>query len=832
MNGFKLFGKEIQSIVKNKKILIPIIAILFVPLIYGGMFLWSFKDPYARMSELPVAVVNLDKGATLDGKEFQVGDNLIDNLKENDSFDFQFVSKKEAMDGLDDLTYYMVIEIPENFSKNATTLLDDSPQKLQIKFMPNDSYNFLASQIGETAVEKIKTSVAAEVSKTYAETIFSSAMEMSDGFQSASKGTEKLNNGAIDLNNGANELKDNLQLLAEKSIEFKEGIQTAENGTKEIADGTGELSSGIGQLSDASSKLYTASQTVQDGTTALASGLNEAGSGIAEMNEKLPTLVNGTNSLIAGFNQLQAQLADQLAAGITNNLTGENSTLMTGINKLNTEINTGLKGLGDPLSKQLASGAAEGLSKQIANQMATTQAQQTEQLKQVLTAQLGPDKANQIVSAIAQNPSSPSQEEMQKSLQNTIYNSLQPSFAQGINQGVNEATKSIDKGFDQLESGIRQQLTQANLSKQISSAIQAPLGKLSSGLQQVQQGQVSLQTGVKQLAQGTQSLQNGANQLSAGQQKYVANFGVFTQKLSEAQAGANQLATGASQLNSGMGQLVDGSNQLTEGTGKLADGSVQLADGTKTLQAGTDELNKKLGEAADESSSLKANDKTYDMMASPVELHTKHVNRVPNYGTGFAPYFISLGLFVGALLLTIVFPLVDSAGIPKNGWSWFTSKLGFMASIGIIQAIFVATLVLYGLDVEVQNVPLFYLFTILTSLTFITLIQFLATIGGNPGRFIGILILILQLTSSAGTFPLEVIPKQVQFFNPLLPMTYSVKGFKAVISSGDYSFMWQNAGILLIYIVGSMLISLGYFMWKFNQIYKNDPTEHNPDVAV
>lgn len=96
MNGIKLFGKEIQQILKDKKVLIPIIAILFVPLIYGGMFIWSFKDPYAKMSELPVAVVNLDKGATMDGKELHIGKNLVDNLKDNDSFDFQFVSKKKA----------------------------------------------------------------------------------------------------------------------------------------------------------------------------------------------------------------------------------------------------------------------------------------------------------------------------------------------------------------------------------------------------------------------------------------------------------------------------------------------------------------------------------------------------------------------------------------------------------------------------------------------------------------------------------------------------------------------------------------------------------------
>lgn len=833
MNSFKLFGKEIQQIIKDKKLLIPIIAILFIPLIYGGMFLWSFKDPYAKMSELPVAVVNLDKGATMDDKELQVGKDLVDNLKDNRSFNFQFVSKKKAMNGLEDLTYYMVIEIPEDFSENATTLLDDSPKKLQLKYIPNDSYNFLASQIGETAVEKIQTAVANEVSKTYAETMFDTAMEMADGFKTASDGTDKLNNGAIDLKNGSQELKVNLQTLAEKSIEFDKGVKTAGDGSKELASGAGDLSSGLGQLNNAGSKLYSASQEVKAGTDALASGINQAGAGISEMNGKLPQLVDGTGQVMNGLNQLQKQLPEQLAAGLSSQLTGKDSSLMAGINQVNQQINSGLtKKLAPQLSEQLAKGAAAGISEKIANQMEATQAQQMALLKQSLSEKLGPELTNQILAEMAKGSPSPSKEEIQASLNSTIYNSLKPSFSEGINQGISETTKSIDAGFKQLQTGISQQLTKDKLEAQISSAIKKPMSQLTGGLQQVQEGQKTLQKGVGQLAQGAGALQNGVNQLQNGQQQYVSNFGLFTQKLGEAHAGSNKLATGANQLNSGMGQLADGSSQLSDGAGKLADGSVKLADGTDELQSGTNELNEKLGKAADEASSVKATNDTYDMMASPVELNTKHVNKVPNYGTGFAPYFISLGLFVGALLLTIIFPLVDSAGIPRNGFSWYASKFGVMALVGIIQALLIGTIVLYGLDIEVQSVPLFYLFNIITSLTFITLIQFLVTIGGNPGRFVAILILILQLTSSAGTFPLEVIPKAVQFFNPLLPMTYSVKGFKAVISSGDYSYMWQNAGILFAYIFAAILLTLGYFVWKYNKQYRHQETEQSHNLAV
>ena len=150
------------------------------------------------------------------------------------------------------------------------------------------------------------------------------------------------------------------------------------------------------------------------------------------------------------------------------------------------------------------------------------------------------------------------------------------------------------------------------------------------------------------------------------------------------------------------------------------------------------------------------------MFASPVKVKTEKMAEVPNYGTGFTPYFLSLGLFVGALLLSIVYPLRDTVGVPKSGFSWFISKFGVLLSVGIIQAVVADVILLFGLGVEVQSIPYFILFSIVTSLAFIALIQCLVTAFGDAGRFIAIITLIIQLTTSAGTFPLELIPK---FYN-------------------------------------------------------------------
>lgn len=271
------------------------------------------------------------------------------------------------------------------------------------------------------------------------------------------------------------------------------------------------------------------------------------------------------------------------------------------------------------------------------------------------------------------------------------------------------------------------------------------------------------------------------------------------------------MAAGSGKLASGMTKLEDGISTLSNGVTQLSNGSDQLVDGMKKLDDGSKQLADKLADGAKKANDVKANDEVYRMFSEPVKMKNERIHPVPNYGTGFTPYFLSLGLFVGALLLSIVFPLREPASIPRSGVQWFFSKFGVLAIVGVIQALLADTVLLAGLKLHVQSVPNFIIFSILTSITFIALIQFLVTTLGDPGRFVGIVILILQLTTSAGTFPLELIPKTLQPINHYLPMTYSVFGFKAAISSGDFAFMWKNAAILAVFIIVLSIGTVFYF---------------------
>ncbi len=190
---------EWKNIFKNKMLFISLFAILFVPVIYAGMFLWSFWDPYGNLEKLPVAIVNNDTGATVEGQDLKLGNELVDRLVKSKEFKFKELPQSEAKKGLNNRDYYMIIKIPKDFSQNAGTLLQDHPEQMKIIYQPNEGLNFLGSQIGNSAVEKIRAEVNKQVSATYAKQLFANIKKMGDGYGDAADGASKLKDGSNKL---------------------------------------------------------------------------------------------------------------------------------------------------------------------------------------------------------------------------------------------------------------------------------------------------------------------------------------------------------------------------------------------------------------------------------------------------------------------------------------------------------------------------------------------------------------------------------------------------------------------------------------------------------
>ncbi len=932
MKWNQLLRKEFTEIIKSKKILIPIIAVLFVPILYAGMFLWAFWDPYKQLDDLPVAVVNLDKGAVFDGKPIEVGKGLVDNLKDNTSFKWEFVSEKEAKKGMEDRKYYMLVRIPNDFSSNATTLLKDDPKPLNLEYIPNESLNFLSSQIGGTAIEKIKGEVSSTLTKTYAEKMFDSIQDVSKGLADGAEGANKLHDGSSELHDGSSKVTDGLHTLQGKSGEIQTGVGKLVDGSGKVTAGlntlnskTGEMQIGIGKLVDGSGKvtdglhvlnsnagigkLVDGSGKVTDGLHVLNSnagigklvdGSGKVTNGLNTLNSKTGELRDGSEKVTGGLNKLVSK-SGELKAGTTDLSNGMgklaegqsqlekgSQEIQKGLQDLNSNVQKSAAGLEEMQSKvpsilntvnekidgaganvnqlneltQSTAGDAKNAAQEVANlqkQIESLPKEYQEQLQPFITSAVkstatvqqkaagvagGTNKLNvevkQLTGEIHQTTNG---------LQNKLPNPAGvKTLADGVKKLTNAQNEFVSKfhgfgegldnakiGADKLKDGSVQLIDGVTQLQSGSGKVTAGLGQLSAGVNQLADGssQVTdglgtLSVGVTKLADGSSQVTGGLGTLSVGVTKLADGSSQVTGGLGTLSVGAGQMSGGITQLSTGSGQVTTGlstmstgSTQLIDGVNKLADGSGKVTDGLVKVNDGSGELAEKLGEGAEKTGEVKGTDKTYDMFASPVKVKTEKMAEVPNYGTGFTPYFLSLGLFVGALLLSIVYPLRDTVGVPKSGFSWFISKFGVLLSVGIIQAIVADIILLFGLGVEVQSIPYFILFSIVTSLAFIALIQCLVTAFGDAGRFIAIITLIIQLTTSAGTFPLELIPKFLQPFNAWLPMTYSVSGLKAVVSSGDFDFMWQNVGILMIFIVVLSLGTIASLTWMHKRQFRN-----------
>ncbi|WP_274361745.1 YhgE/Pip domain-containing protein [Paenibacillus thermotolerans] len=735
LKGIKQYGKELLAIAGSYKLLIPVIAIAIVPVLYSAMFLGAFWDPYGHLERLPVAVVNSDQGAEFNGKTLNIGDDFIDNLKYNSEFKWSFVTKEEAVSGMKDNKYYMTIEIPEDFSENTATLTSDRPTAATMRFMPNQSFNFLASQIGNSAVEKLKGSLNKEITEVYAETVFDQLEQLAGGIGQAGEGASKLADGSAQVKDGALRIKDNLRKLVSGSQSLQEGVSklnagsaTLEQGGKELNTGAAALAGGLAQLVEAQQKLAAGATAASDGAASLASNARTLSGGLSQLSEGSATL--------AGNAGKAEQAAGQLATGLQ-------------------QSEAGAAKLADS-AQQLSDGLA-------------ALAQQNPQLAQDATFQQLLAGSKRLAAGIA------SSEDAQHQL--------------------NEGAAQLHEGLGQLNAGLA-----------------AFVGKLNEA-----------SAGSAQLADGSAQLAEGAKQLTDG-------MSLFGGKLAEARDGGAALASGAATLTDGAAALHSGLAQLesktvpfVEGSSQLENGAAQLSNGLLQLDEGAHELSGKLGDAAAQTSSLKGSDSMYDMFAEPVRLDVQKLKEVPNYGTGLAPYFLSLGLYVGAMLLTIVYPVREPAGRPSSGWQWFWGKALTMVTVGTVQALIADAALLYILKLKVTDIPLFLLFSVLVSVTFMMIIQLLVTTMQNPGRFIAILILIFQLTSSAGTFPLELIPGWLQNVTPWLPMTYSVAGMKAVISSGDYGALQHNAVVLGGFAVLFAAATLAYLIVSHRKSSRQHP---------
>ncbi|HFR3770921.1 TPA: YhgE/Pip family protein, partial [Streptococcus suis] len=551
--------------------------------------------------------------------------------------------------------------------------------------------------------------------------------------------------------------------------------------SSQLIAGVGQLQSGASQVE----QLVAGANQLQAGLEQLASSTSLS----AEQSSQIQALLTGLPQLQAAINQLNDSLSS--IGGLTVDTTTLSSLL--------TEMGAQAQGL---------------LTAAQADKTASIEALQATTTYQNLTA----DQQAELVGALQNSPSTTmtaaqmilgqlSQlSQALSSLQSlsgmaTQLGQLQSAVGQ-INTAANQALPGATTAIENLSSGLSQVNTALN--QQVLPGTQALTGGVS-------QLQTQLSSGASQLMSGVTAYTAGVAQLAEGGAQLVANNSSIQSGGSQLTSGLAILAANSSQLVSGSGQLASGSQQLIAGADQLASGGQTLTSGITSLRTGSETLTNSLSSASQQLSVVSVEDKNAQAISQPVTLEHSDQDDVKTNGVGMAPYMVSVALMVAALSANVIFVKHIDNRSYKNRWDWAKGKLLLNGAIASL-----AALILYGVLLLIGVDPAHPMATLglilLASWTFMALVTALVGWNNRFGSFASLIILLLQLGSSAGTYPIELSPRFFQVIQPYLPMTYSVSGLRQTISMvGNSSYqVWM----LSLFLVGFM--GLGLLIYNQN----------------
>ncbi|HER5554824.1 TPA: YhgE/Pip domain-containing protein [Streptococcus pyogenes] len=746
--------EELKTLIKNPKLMITMIGVALVPALYNLSFLGSMWDPYGRVNDLPIAVVNHDKPAKRADKSLTIGNDMVDKMSKSKDLEYHFVSAKQAQEGLKEGDYYMVITLPEDLSQRAATLLNPEPQKLTIRYQTSKGHGMVAAKMGETAMAKLKESVSQNITKTYTSAVFSSMTDLQSGLKEASAGSQALASGAKTAQAGSQTLSTNLAALTGASQQFQQG--------------TGRLTSGLTTYTD---------------------GVNQVKNGLGTLSTDIPNYLNGVSRLSQGASQLNqglsqltqaTTLSDEKAKGIQSLIVGL-PVLNQGIQQLNTELSTlqppnlNADELGNSLGA-ISQAAKQVIAEETAAQNEELSALQATSVYQSLTA----EQQGELAAALSQSDKSQTVSAAQ-----TILRSVQ-TLSTSL-QSLSQEDQS--KQLEQLKEAVAQI---ANQSNQALPRASSALTELSTGLAKVN-GSLN-----QQVLPGSNQLTTGLAQLN----RYNTAIGSGVIKLSE----------GANALSSKSGELLDGSHQLSEGATKLADGSSQLSQGGHQLTSGLTELstglstlNGSLAKASQQLSLVSVTDKNVKAVAKPLVLNEKDKDGVKTNGIGMAPYMIAVSLMVVALSTNVIFANSLSGRPVKDKWDWAKQKFvinGFISTMGSI--VLYLAIQLLGFEARYGMETLGFI--MLSGWTFMALVTALVGWDDRYGSFASLVMLLLQVGSSGGSYPIELSGAFFQKLHPFLPMTYVVSGLRQTISLSGH--IGVEVKVLTGFLLASMVLAL------------------------
>jgi putative membrane protein len=675
---------------------LPIIALMFlllVPSLYGALYLWSNWDPYGKLDQVPVAVVNEDVPVTgPDGQPVDAGNRLVAELQDDPIFDWQFVDADTAAAGLADGEYYLTITIPADFSANLVSGATDDPQRAIVIMNRDDVNGYVIGLMTSTVQQRLEAAINRAAISAYFDAVFT-----------------------------------NLDTL-------KQNVTDAANGATQLATGADSALAGATQLSGGITQL-------KDGSGQLVTGLNEAKTGSSQLVTGLGTAKDGSGKLVTGLTQLQ-QGAGQLVTG-AQQVSDGNTKLASTVVPVLDKVTAAIPDLQQANTDAKAKIDAVGTS--VATQQAAIQA---------------------AVDALPASPEKAALQAVVTSAGTTL---------NGAAADAQQAAAAATTAFTQLNQNAAADLTQAG----------TDLTNLATGSAQVATGAAQLNTGIGDALGGATTLDSGIGQLQ----------------------------TGATQLDEGIGKLQTGAGQLDAGLGTAQTGSTDLVAGLTQLDQGANQLASELTAGAAKIPVFAADqrDNAEQVLSSPADVQVNVANPANFYGRGLAPFFFAIAIWVFGISVFLVMrpisvrALAGRASSPRIAIAGWLPVVG-MAMLGSLLLLIIAWV---GLGLDPVNVAGSFAVVLVAAACFTAIAHLLRTWLGVVGSAITLVLLMVQLTSAGGLYPVETLPAPFRAIHHFIPMTYLIDALRVTFTGGPADHLWRDVAVL----TGFTVVAVGVCVW-------------------
>ncbi|MGL5647241.1 MAG: YhgE/Pip family protein [Clostridium sp.] len=686
-NALRVFFRDLKGMVKNPIAIIIIGGMCLVPSLYSFINVIACWDAYSNTGAIPIAIVNQDQGIKIGKQDLNVGNSIVDNLKTNDSIDWKFVNESEANIGLASGKYFAELIIPDNFSKELSSLATDNPTKPELTYKVNTKVGPVANKITEVAQQTLLGQIQQSIMSTLSEKAFTTFNKV--GQQAEEKKTEIINlkNGIIDLN---------------------ENIDTVLNGIKNAGNSAGTLNEYLNNLKTIVPTFNTSLSQIQSNTENISQNLTNTKSILNQSINSIGVNLNGAKNLANTI----ANLSQSLTIGSDNkDLLGE---IVNNVGLVQKNIQTTLNFL-NSINKGNSNSNLDGLINSLnnANNLLNNQKTNLQNLLNNGTT-LSDNGINTIQSSV-------------DAITNTVNNVIS-SYNNGGNQAVNNILSGMISATSSATNLIQE--TQ-NLNNKIQ-------GILNNGTQ-----------GALTAKQTSENLYNYLNQYK----------GII------------------SQLSNKLQNISD--NNVSQIIGILQGNPIVMGD----------------------------------FAQSPFNFKQESIYPVANYGSGMTPVYSVLAFWVGMLitgaLLKTEPPERDEFELMTVREKHYGKMLTYIF-IAIVQSLIITIGAKFLVGVQVVNLPLFILGSLVTSISFAIIMFTILSIFGHIGDAICIVLMVVQLSGTGGTYPVQAMPMFFRIIEPFVPFPYGVNLMREAIG-GPY---WPNTikDIVILVVFAIVFILIGYFV--------------------